>query len=68
MNHSPDMVPQVYRVEEAARILKVGRSTLYRRIAAGKVPHRHLDGVGVRMTDDDLRAYLDRSARPVITR
>lgn len=61
-------MPQVYRVEEAAKLLNVGRSTLYRGIAAGKVPHRFIDGVGLRMTDDDVRDYLDRAARPVIAR
>lgn len=53
----------VYTVDEAAEILRMGRSTLYRLIRAGKVSYRLLDN-GVRFTDADLDEYLEAKHRP----
>lgn len=57
-------LPTFYTVEEAAPLLRMGRSTLYRAIRAGKVPYT-LDPVGRRrFTDDDIEAIAAAGARP----
>lgn len=51
-------------VDEAARILKIGRSTLYRQMAAKRVPY-HLKPTGVRyFTPEDIEQIVADGARP----
>ena len=53
----------VHTIAEAADILRMGRSTLYRLIKAGKVSYRLMDN-GIRLTDADLDEYLENTHRP----
>lgn len=53
----------VHSVDEAADILRMGRSTLYRLIREGKVSYRLLDNA-VRLTDADIDEYLEAKHRP----
>ena len=48
-------------VDEAAAILRISRSTVYRLIAQRRLPFFRI-GSGIRFRQDDLSAYL-RSAR-----
>lgn len=57
-------LPTFYTVEEAAPLLRMGRSTLYRAIRDGKV-HYTLDPVGrLRFTEADIAANMAAGARP----
>lgn len=55
----------VYTVNEAADILRMGRSTLYRLIKENRVPYRRLEN-GVRLTNDDIDAILVEAHRPAV--
>ena len=56
--------PKFHTVAEAAHVLRMGRSTLYRAIRASRVPYT-LDPAGrVRFTDDDLDQILANGHRP----
>lgn len=57
---------KVLTVEEAADALRISRSKLYRLIAEGKVPHRKVDGWGVRLTSDDVDEILADAFRPAV--
>jgi excisionase family DNA binding protein len=54
--------PLLVTVREAARLLALGRSTVYELIAAGQLPTIHI-GRSVRIRVDDLRALIDREDR-----
>lgn len=55
-----------YTVEEAARMLRMGRSTLYRLARQGRVDHT-LDPAGrIRFTRDDIDAALEAGRRPAV--
>jgi excisionase family DNA binding protein len=59
----------VFTPEEACRILRVSRASLYRRVREGEWPHRIMgDGVGVRFSAADLRQILEAAHRPAVTR
>lgn len=49
--------PLAYRVPDAARVIGVGTSTMWRMIAAGKVKTFKIEGRTV-IDGDDLRAYV----------
>lgn len=54
----------IHTVEEAAEILRMGRSTLYRLIKHKRVPHRVLP-TGVKcFTQDDIDQILADAHRP----
>jgi excisionase family DNA binding protein len=57
---------RVYNVEEAADLLGVGRSTLYRLIKAQQVPHRVLPTGVIRFTDADIESVLADAHRPAV--
>lgn len=58
--------PQVYSVKDAADILRIGRSTLYRLVKEQRVPHRVLP-TGVRvLTQADIDAILEDAHRPAV--
>jgi excisionase family DNA binding protein len=50
----------LYRVEEAASILSLGRSKTYELIARGAIRAVKIDGA-TRIPSDELRAYVDRA-------
>jgi excisionase family DNA binding protein len=54
--------PLLVTVREAARLLALGRSTVYELIAAGRLPTIHI-GRSVRIRVEDLRALIDRDPR-----
>lgn len=54
----------LFTVREAAPILGMGKSKLYRLVREGKVPHRKIDGA-VWFNQDDLDAIVESAARPV---
>lgn len=52
----------LHTVTEAARLLEVGRSTLYRHIRAGRVPYRTMSDGSIRLSEADVtatRSYLN---------
>lgn len=51
------MEPALIRIDEAARYLSVGRSTLYELIARGDVPTIHI-GRAVRVPTEALKDYV----------
>jgi excisionase family DNA binding protein len=53
--------PLLVTVREAARLLALGRSTVYELIAAGHLPTIHI-GRSVRIRVADLEALVDRNA------
>lgn len=58
---------RVYTVEEAADLLGVGRSTLYRLIKAQQVPHRVMPGTGViKFAETDIDTILEDGYRPAV--
>jgi excisionase family DNA binding protein len=55
----------LYTIAEAADIIGVGKTTLYRAHWAGKLPHRVLPGTSmVRLTREDIDEYLADGYRP----
>lgn len=58
-------LPTFYTVEEAAPLLRMGRSTLYRAIRAGKVAYHVMPTGVIRFTDEDIEETLEWSARPI---
>ena len=54
--------PMLVTVREAARLLALGRSTVYELIAAGRLPTVHI-GRSVRIRPADLRALIDADDR-----
>lgn len=62
-----DSAPRrVYTVEEAADLLDMGRSTLYRLVKKQQVPHRRLPTGVVKFTDADIDEILDDGYRPAV--
>lgn len=54
-------------VEEAAEILDMGRSTLYRLIKEHKVPHRVMPGTGKKFfTAADIEQIVADAYRPAV--
>lgn len=51
-------VPRLLTPVEAARALRIGRSMMYRLLAAGSLPCVRV-GRLVRVREDDLRTYVD---------
>ena len=49
-----------YSVQEAAKLLRVSDSTIYRYIASGKLPAYKLAGYVVRTKREDLMRLLER--------
>lgn len=43
--------------KEAAQVIQVGRSTMYRLVGAGKVPHVRI-GTSIRVPVEGLRAWV----------
>jgi excisionase family DNA binding protein len=55
----------LYTVAEAAQLLGMGRSTLYRAVKAKQVPHRLMPGTDiVRFTDTDIEQIVADAYRP----
>lgn len=58
-------VPALYTVAEAAKLLGMGRSTLYRAIKDKQVPHRLMPGTDiVRFTEADIEQIVADAYRP----
>lgn len=58
---------RLHSITEAAQILRVGKSTLYKALNEGHVPHRRLPGTEiVRMSTEDIEAYLEAAKRSVV--
>lgn len=51
---------QVLRVQEAADILKVSRSTIFRMVEAGELPALHFGGKTIRIRAKDLQDFINR--------
>lgn len=58
------ITPIVYTVEEAADMLDMGRSTLYRLIKKQRVPHRRMPTGVVKFTQRDIDQILETAHRP----
>jgi excisionase family DNA binding protein len=57
------MIEREYTVEEIAEILHVNLDTVYRRINSKKLRARK-EGKGWRVSETDLRAYIDSTYPP----
>ena len=66
MSDRPAPGTQVISVEEAADILRMGRSTLYRLIQENRVPHRVLPTGKKVMTQADIEQILADAHRPAV--
>lgn len=55
-----------YTVAEAARILRMGRSTLYKLAKAGGITHTVNPAGRIGFTQDDIDAALDAGRRPAV--
>jgi excisionase family DNA binding protein len=65
-DRSPLVEPQVFTLEQAAKVLRIGRSTFYRLVKEQRVPHRVLP-TGVRvLTQADIDAILEEAHRPAV--
>lgn len=63
----PDALPRVvYTLDEAAEMLLLTRSTLYRMVKAKRVPCRKVTTRGVTFTADDIAKILEDSYRPPV--
>lgn len=58
--------PALYSVAEAADILRMSKSGLYRLIQASKVPYRHLPNGFKALTQDDIDQILADAHRPAV--
>lgn len=59
-------IRDLYTVEEAAKALRMGRSTLYRAINEGRIGYT-VDPAGrIRFTQDDIDAALEAGRRPAV--
>jgi predicted DNA-binding transcriptional regulator AlpA len=57
----------VFTPEEAYRILRVSRATLFRRVRKGEWPHRiYGDGQGIRFSATDLQQIIDGAYHPAV--
>lgn len=54
----------LYTVKEAAEFLKVAEATIYRAIKAGAISYMCAGKRAYRFTEEDLLAYLTKSATP----
>jgi excisionase family DNA binding protein len=59
---------QYYTVSDAARVLDVSPSTVWRWIAAGKLPAYRIGGKSIRIRKDDLQAIIHPARVEVTTR
>jgi excisionase family DNA binding protein len=67
-DHGVDVPDRLLTVEEAAPILGLGRSTLYRLVAEGGVPHRRtLVGV-IKFAPADIHKIFNDAHRPPVKR
>lgn len=55
---TPDDVDDVLTVEQAARLLRIGRNQLYDAIGRGEVPHRRI-GRSIRLARSVLLRWLE---------
>ncbi len=60
----PDVPQLLYRVEEAALMLTMGRSTLYRLVREGRVPYTETPHGERRLSMDDIQAIIADGRRP----
>lgn len=59
-------IRNLYTVAEAAQALRMGRSTLYRALAQGRIGYT-VDPAGrIRFTQDDIDAALEAGRRPAV--
>jgi excisionase family DNA binding protein len=54
---------ELLRVEEAARILSIGRSKMYAMIASGEIPSLRVGRRSLRVSTDALRAWIEQLGR-----
>lgn len=52
------IVQQTYTPTEVAEVLQVGRSTVYRQIRKGELPHRHIGKI-IRVPIRQFNQYLE---------
>jgi excisionase family DNA binding protein len=53
---------ELFSVHDAARILKLSESMVYRSVAAGVFPHIKM-GQNIRFSEADITAFLSRKTR-----
>ena len=58
--------PKLYTVDEAAPLLNLSRSALYRLVKAERVPHRRWPNGRIYLTDADIAQILDDAHRPAV--
>jgi excisionase family DNA binding protein len=57
---SPDVVSEVLDVPQVARLLRVGRNTVYALVARNAIPHRRL-GKAIRFSRASVMSWLSTS-------
>lgn len=57
---------RLYTVNEAADILGMGRSTLYRLVKSGRVSYRLMPTGKVRFVDADIKQIIEDAHRPAV--
>jgi excisionase family DNA binding protein len=55
------MTETIYTIPEVAKYLKLSRSKVYYMVQRGTIPHVRI-GKNVRITERDLRAWLDENS------
>ncbi|MBM4281794.1 MAG: helix-turn-helix domain-containing protein [Deltaproteobacteria bacterium] len=54
-------IDQLWKVSDVATFLRVSRSTVYAKVAAGLIPHRRVVGQ-LRFVPDEIRSLVVRGA------
>ena len=59
----PEINNRVFDCKEAAEILRVPLSTVWKWVRTGKLPHRRYSRKHIRFTEADLNAFFNSTAR-----
>lgn len=51
-------IPQLFTVEEVAKIFRVSKSSIYRMLDSGMLTHYKISG-GIRFAESDILGFLD---------
>lgn len=62
----PPQIVELYTVTEAAHLMRMGRSTLYRLIRAGRVSYTEDPAGRIRFTAKDIDDNLTAGHRPAV--